>query len=175
MKLRKRLSAVILAAVMMVSSIQVPARVSYAAQLPEDSIGLEQEIFDGAITDDVSHAGDDKLPDDDWQTDAGNMEDVTLYAATYAESDLYTYLYQEMMKRNTRIDIESYQIGYKNADSLVSGVLNEHPDLYFVKKKFSINVNASGTKITSLVMNYSNDYDDSSFNDSVKEALSCVN
>ncbi|MDE6014987.1 MAG: InlB B-repeat-containing protein [Acetatifactor sp.] len=175
MKLRKRLSAVILAAVMMVSSIQVPARVSYAAQLPEDSIGLEQEIFDGAITDDVSHAGDDKLPDDDWQTDAGNMEDVTLYAATYAESDLYTYLYQEMMKRNTRIDIESYQIGYKNADSLVSGVLNEHPDLYFVKKKFSINVNASGTKITSLVMNYSNDYDDSAFNDSVKEALSCVN
>ncbi|MBD5444088.1 MAG: hypothetical protein HDR29_00915, partial [Lachnospiraceae bacterium] len=300
MRFRKRLSAAILALVMIVSSIQIPGGISYAAELAGSGIESGQNVSvltaedtedteagetknstaDGVITDDGSQTdndnpagddsqtgndipsgddqtgndtpagddqtgndnptgddqtdsdnpagddqtGDDNPADDDQQTDdeQGSEEEVdageesgddseepalsedveeisteeveidgayqfgdvpqqdinsgiSLFAATYAESDLYTYMYQEMMRRNPRIDIESYQIAYSSADSLVSGVINEHPDLYFVKKTFSINVNASGTRITSLVMNYSNDYDDDAFNASVKEALSCVN
>ncbi len=99
MRFRKRLSAAILAIVMMVSSIQIPGGISYAAEMADSGIESGQNVsvltaedtedteaeeaknsaVDGTLTDDDSRTSDDSQTDDgnvaggDSQPDDGNV------------------------------------------------------------------------------------------------------
>lgn len=62
-------------------------------------------------------------------------EGIALYAeSAYTDEQIMDYLYQQMKNRVTPIDVSQYDIPYETTDPskiklLVSGTLNEHPDL----------------------------------------------
>ena len=97
--------------------------------------------------------------------------------STYSEG-AEQYLYQQMLARNTMIDLSAYNIPYDSSGiamlrSLLSSVLNEHPDLYFVEGGFRYGYNE--TIITAIVLTYDDTYDDAAFQQIVATALSRVN
>ena len=84
MRFRKRLSAAILAAVMMLSSVQIPGGTSYAAEIADGGItsGQEAPIPDAEETEDTGLAEDESRQDeeeaaagDDSQTDDENVSE----------------------------------------------------------------------------------------------------
>ena len=91
MRFRKRLSAAILAIVMMISSIQIPGGISYAAGLADVSMesGVDASILtaeetedtgasepeEGALTNDASQPGGGNVADNDSQPGGGNVAD----------------------------------------------------------------------------------------------------
>ena len=91
-------------------------------------------------------------------------------------SELEEYLYQQMKERKETIDVESYQISIDKFGSIVSGILNEKADLYFVNKGWSYSYLQSGgsSVVTSVKLTYSNAYDDSAFQKAEKEALTVI-
>lgn len=102
---------------------------------------------------------------------------VSAYSASAQDDEAMEYLYREMLARNTMIDISGYDIssddsGRAVVKSWVSGVLNEHPDLYFVEGGYTSWNN--GTIITAIAFTYSDGYDDELFRQNVAAALSRV-
>lgn len=102
---------------------------------------------------------------------------VSTYSASAQDDEAMEYLYREMLVRNTRIDVSAYDIPYDSSGiaivrSWVSGVLNEHPDLYFVERGYSYWNN--GTIITAIAFTYSDTYDNELFRQNVTAALSRV-
>lgn len=94
----------------------------------------------------------------------------------YGETDLSgaeTYLYEQMLKREETIDVSGYDIPMNVVGALVHGVINEHPDLYFVNGGFRYSMNAQGM-VMDIYMTYMEGFDDAAFDRSVKEALSVV-
>lgn len=82
------------------------------------------------------------------------------------------YLYQQLKQHRSTIDISSYNIEKDSLQRLVSGVLNEHPDLYFVGKKYSYY--SSGTKVTQIIFNLDNNLDDTVVQRATDTALATV-
>lgn len=93
-------------------------------------------------------------------------------AADTDTARLEQYLYQQMKERRENINIESYGISKDQIGAIISGVLNENPDLYFVKKGFSYWL--SGNNVLSVDMSYDTSYDDDAFQQAVKKALAVV-
>lgn len=97
---------------------------------------------------------------------------AALNASGY-EDGLETFLYEEMKKRNETIDISSYNVTDKTAlGRVVSGVLNDHPDLYYVRNSWRYG--SGGGKVLFLMCTYRADYDAEEFEANTKEALACV-
>ncbi len=97
---------------------------------------------------------------------------LSTYAVTDQNNGVEEYIYQQMLKRETSIDVSTYQLPRDGWGDLVSGVLNEHPDLYFVKKDYSAFHN--GTYIVSISVTYDDTLDDTAFGQNTAEALSNV-
>ncbi|MDE7130372.1 MAG: InlB B-repeat-containing protein [Lachnospiraceae bacterium] len=103
---------------------------------------------------------------------------LSVYSVFVQSDEAVEYLYQQILARNTMIDVSAYNIPYDSSgaamvSSLVSGVLNEHPDLYFVERGFRYWNNR--TIITAIELEYNNDYNDAAFQQSVTMAMSRVN
>lgn len=108
----------------------------------------------------------------------GNLSVYSESVYSIESSEAEKYLYRQMLERNAMIDISAYNIPYSDSGkkilrSLVSGVLNEHPDLYFVNGGYRYWNN--GTIITKIELTYIDTYDDTAFRQSVATVLSCVN
>ena len=105
-------------------------------------------------------------------------EGIALYIdSAYTDEQIMEYLYQQMQARVTSIDVSKYDIPYETAkptkiQRLVSGVLNENPDLYYVSNGFSYSHN--GTKIISLKITYDTTLSDSEWQQGVDAALASV-
>lgn len=283
MRFRKRLGAAVLVIVMIVSSVQIPGGISYAAE-PADGIVSGQDApipaveeteeetgtaegesqpDEGTVTDgggrtddedaalgddkqpggdnaagDDSQPGSDNAPDDDKQPDDDNAADdddqpkqengseeetdaeqvsdndagelalsedveeaepeetemveaeiegayqfgdapeagggISAFSVSTYDNSLEDYLYRQMLKRADRIDISAYNLSPSDVGSLVSGVLNEHPDLYFVNRMFQYGYGPSYETVADLYMTYSTDYDDAAFKRKAEAALACV-
>ncbi len=93
-------------------------------------------------------------------------------AADIDTLEMEEYLYQQMKKCEETINVQKYNISKDKIGDIVFGVINENPDLYFVKKKFSYSL--SGTNVISVMLTYDNSYDDSAFVEAVREALAVV-
>lgn len=89
------------------------------------------------------------------------------------KAELEEYLYQQMKERRETIDVQEYGISADEIGSIVIGVLNENPDLYFVGREFKLSLDMDNNVIT-LSMTYSNSYNDNAFQKAVKEALAVV-
>ncbi len=97
--------------------------------------------------------------------------------SAYSDEEIMNYLYQQMKARVTPIDVSKYDIPYETTKPtkiglLVSGVLNEHPDLYYVSGGFKYSCIA--TKIASLTMTYETTWNDSEWQQGVDTALASV-
>lgn len=239
MKRRKRLLSGILAAMMIVSSLQFPGGTVFAVEAAESDAGdtgndgvSDNDIVDTGSTGDTegpSEAGGteeapedvEDTPDEDGENDvlnpgggekepaqisgntlpmSGNaftgtgeqetlviddMEGVyqfggapsarpgiSVYSiAAYSEAE--EYIYQQMLLRNEEIDISQYNIPATEeaVNSLVSSVLNEHPDLYFVNRRYSYRM---GTILSVLIFTYDSSCDDAAFQKAVEAALATV-
>lgn len=97
---------------------------------------------------------------------------LSVYSVSPYSNDVMDYLYQQMLARKANIDVSAYGIEASSLRGLVSGVLNEHPDLYFVYRGYSYST--SGTKVTRILFTYIDTYDDDAFRKSAGAALSCV-
>lgn len=103
---------------------------------------------------------------------------LSVYSESTDNEGAEEYLYQQMLARETMVDVSAYNIPYDSSGiamlrSLVSGVLNEHPDLYFVEQGYSYWNNR--TIITAIGLTYNNTYNDAAFKQNVATALSRVN
>ena len=111
--------------------------------------------------------------------DAPSERKVAAYSLRSGEDENVAaaekYIYEQMKQRSTMIDIRAYNMLVKDIPNLVSGVLNEHPDLYFVEKGFSYSY--SGSICTVIKPTYIDDdtLDDDAFYEGVDAALACVN
>ncbi|MDE6608639.1 MAG: InlB B-repeat-containing protein, partial [Lachnospiraceae bacterium] len=94
----------------------------------------------------------------------------------YTENDFSkaeAYLYGQLQKKEETIDISEYGIPVSMVGALVHGVLNEHPDLYYVNGGFRYSYGA-GSIVQCIFITYSDGFDDAAFDQAVKEALSVV-
>lgn len=82
------------------------------------------------------------------------------------------YIYNELLKLTERINVSSYGIDKDSIYAVFVGVLNEHPDLYFVGKRLSLSHN--GTIATYITPEYMNNLDDAAFKRETQTALSSV-
>ena len=99
--------------------------------------------------------------------------------SAYTDEAIMDYLYQQMKARVTPIDVSKYDIPYETTkptkiQNLVSGTLNEHPDLYYVNGGFSYNYIQATAKITSLIITYDTTLNDAVWQQGVDEALATV-
>lgn len=98
---------------------------------------------------------------------------IALYAeSAYTDEEIMNYLYQQMKKRVTSIDVQKYNIPIDKVRDVFSGVLNENPDLYYVDNRFSYGY--YGTAISSLKITYDTTLNDAVWQEGVKEALATV-
>ncbi len=106
-------------------------------------------------------------------------EGIALYAeSAYTDEQIMDYLYQQMKNRVTSIDVSQYDIPYETTEPskiklLVSGTLNEHPDLYYVGNGFSCSHTAA--KIISLNIAYNTTLNASAWQNGANAALAVVN
>lgn len=99
--------------------------------------------------------------------------EIALYSASaYTEEEMMDYLYQQMKKRSSQIDISEYRLAIGAVRTLISSTLNEHPDLYFVNNRYSYY--SGDGYITSLVFTYSDAYDDAAFDREAGKALAAA-
>ena len=102
--------------------------------------------------------------------------EISIFSVSSYDKSVEDYVYQQMLKREKSIDLYAggfYDVKESDVTNLVGGVINDHPDLYFVKKTYSYAT--SYGKITDLYMDYyTSSYDDAAFNRKVEAALACV-
>lgn len=137
------------------------------------SVG-EPEVWEDAEIEDAYQFGG--AP----SVDEGNTpysESAIYSTSAYTDEQIMDYLYQQMQARVTPIDVSEYDIPYETTkpvkiQRLVSGVLNENPDLYYVSNGFGYSHN--GTKIISLKITYDTTLSDSQWQQGVDAALASV-
>lgn len=84
-------------------------------------------------------------------------------------------IYKALLKGSSSIDVSGYGIPNNLVPTVVSGVLNEHPDLYFVVGGYSWMYSGSTGLVSSIMFtNNKSKYDNAAFNRAVNKALSMV-
>ncbi|MDE6404614.1 MAG: InlB B-repeat-containing protein [Lachnospiraceae bacterium] len=107
-------------------------------------------------------------------------EGIALYAeSAFTDEQIMDYLYQQMKAHVTPIDVSRYDIPYETTEPakiglLVSGVLNEHPDLYYVNGRYSYNYSPVTSTIMQLSITYNTTFNDAECQKGVSAALASV-
>lgn len=107
---------------------------------------------------------------------------IAVYAGSvYTDEEMMDDLYEQMKARSVTIDVSKYDIPYEEQTvenpmtpirRAVSGVLNEHPDLYFVDQAFGYSHN--GTMITSITLTYHTYPQEDKVQEGISTALAAV-
>lgn len=91
-------------------------------------------------------------------------------ATAYEEAE--EYIYQKLLARETEISLSQYGISTLDMMAIFSGVVNDHPDLYYVRTGYE--GYSSGGIMTRILPIYINNLDDDAFQTGLKKALSVV-
>ena len=96
-------------------------------------------------------------------------------AAERAQQSAADYIYEQMKRKAAEIDLSEYNILVEDINSLVIGVVNDHPDLYFARTAYSYWSDGNG-KVTKIKPEYIADtlLDDGKFKKGVQSALASV-
>lgn len=63
---------------------------------------------------------------------------ISVYSDTaYTDQEIMDYLYEQMKARVAVVDVADYDMPADQVERVVGGVLNEHPDLYYVESSYS--------------------------------------
>lgn len=139
-----------------------PAAVSQEEEVTEEVSGGEGIYQEGSFT---------VLGESASQGFVSGYRSARLVESDRAEVE--EYLYQQMLAKRTEIDIRKYQISREDTGSFVSGVINEHPDLYFVSG-FSYSYGATSGMTVSISPKYLDGFDDNAFWAAVDDSLSVI-
>ncbi|MDE6214060.1 MAG: InlB B-repeat-containing protein [Lachnospiraceae bacterium] len=104
-------------------------------------------------------------------SEKGNL---SAFSVSAQSDEVEEYLYQQMLKRNTEIDVSIYEIPVDDLGDLISGVLNEHPDLYFVQKSYSISYDETSLYLISIFLTYDDTLNDTAVQSGISTALATV-
>ncbi|MDE7130743.1 MAG: InlB B-repeat-containing protein [Lachnospiraceae bacterium] len=99
---------------------------------------------------------------------------IATFSVSAYDDSVEDYVYQQMLERKETIDISTYGVTTETVGNLVSGVLNEHPDLYFVNNGFSYGPEYGTNNVVYLLVTYNTGYDDATFEENTAAALACV-
>lgn len=83
------------------------------------------------------------------------------------------YVKSQLILREPVINIYKYRITTDYAEDMVSGLVNENPELYYVSGSYSYSYTEGGY-IYELKVSYETGFDDSLFEPAVEKALACV-
>ena len=136
----------------------------YPAQISENNITAEEQpetIVQGEIEGVYQFGG---AP-----AKRGNL---SVYSESTYSEDAEEYLYEQILARNESINVFQYKIPIDVWGDFVSGVINEHPDLYFVEKRYQASV--SGSYLYTVNLTYNNTLDDAAVQRGIGEALATV-
>ena len=101
--------------------------------------------------------------------------DVHTYSITSYESQIaeaQQYIYEQLVVRAEKIVLSDFNIPSDIRRALYDGVLNEHPELYYVDGAFRYS--APDGYLLYILPQYTSGYDDEAFSRAVKQALSHV-
>lgn len=94
-------------------------------------------------------------------------------ASTIAEAE--EYFYQQLLARKDQIDMLKYNIPVSKLKALLSGVVNDHPDLYYVRSGCSYLPSGDIVSIIyPMYVDNIDDLDDAAFQAGMQEALSVI-
>lgn len=175
--MKRRVLSWILAGVLLCQSVNVEA-----AQLV-DYAGLDQSVMseETGSTDGEEELWMESLQDGEGLFQAGSFQiqeressGIALFSAAedtqWKEWD--AYICEHLKAKETSIDVKAFQIPIDQVWAWYYGVINEHPELYFVNSKISWS--QMGDVATAIVPSYQEGYDDAAFTRTAQEALSVV-
>lgn len=165
MKQRKSMLCRILAVAVTVASLPFSNTAQIKAGVPK--IVTEEAEWEGAYQFGDAPSGIDR-------TGAFALSSVTEDDAM--ESRVEAYLYQELLKRSAQIDVYDFGLDAGRIRPIVSGLLNEHPELYFVKKQWSYTfiLTENGKIANTIACTYHDAMDDAAFHRETRAALSVI-
>lgn len=103
---------------------------------------------------------------------SGQDSDSPYAISAYSESEVEEYLYEQMRARRTQISVAEFGIPLSDIKNVLVGVLNENPDLYFVKKKFQYLLTQS--VVAMVMVEYEEGLDDAKWQSGANAALASV-
>lgn len=138
-----------------------------------DDMPAELEVEYVDVSDGVYQAGAfDVLGEDadsDWSPNSIMSE---MFASTKAEVE--EYIYQQLLAKKANISMSGYSILRSDIAAIYSGVLNEHPELYYVTTKVGWSYNSNTNIVTSVTPTYIDGLNDSAFQTGLQDALAAV-
>ena len=100
-----------------------------------------------------------------------SYENTIFESATKKEAA--TYILEQLKKKASSIDVSKYNISTSEIGAVYFGVLNDHPELFFVKSEFRYSYYSSSC-VVSVLPTYITGLNESAFNQAVADALSFV-
>lgn len=97
---------------------------------------------------------------------------LSVYADSVYAEGAEEYLYAQMLERNESINVYQYKIPADVWSDFISGVINEHPELYFVGKRYRASIR--GEYLYEVYLTYDNTLDNAAVERGVSEALATV-
>lgn len=89
-------------------------------------------------------------------------------------AEIQQYLYQQLVDRVESIDVSGYGIAKSDIYALYSGVINEHPELYYVYGGISYSYNPATEYVVTVKVTYLSGFDDAAFVRAARRALSGI-
>ncbi len=123
----------------------------------------EQEIWVEAEIEGAYQFGDMPLAGDG----------IAAYSYTaHSDREIMDYLYTQMKARAAVVNVAGYHMSVEQMERVVAGVLNEHPDLYYVESSYSRG--EAGDAVTNLAFSYNDTADAVKWQQSVDAAMATV-
>lgn len=102
------------------------------------------------------------------------LSGIASVSEEYSFEEIAAYMVPKLLAREESISLSQFKISRDNISALYAGIVNEHPELYFLENSFSYYL--SGEYIYSLIPSYdtTTEYDDAAFQTAVEGALSLL-
>lgn len=175
--MKRRVLCWILAGVLLGQSVNVEAAQLVDCAGPDQSVVSEET----GSTDGEEGLWMECLQDGEGLFQAGSFQiqerensGIALFSAAedtqWEEWD--AYICEQIKAKKTFIDVNDFQIPTDQLSAWYYGVINDHPELYFVDRRISWSL--MGDMVTGIMPSYQEGYDDAAFARAAREALSVV-
>lgn len=156
-----------------------PSEAEISEELPEEEITIEPPGDNVAQIDGADKKTEQKLELKgvyQFGDAPSDSDDISVFSFDYTENteiaEVEDYLYQQLKARITKVVVNNYNEEFLSGN-VISAVLNEHPDLYYVRKSYYESVSYTNHTLT-LRFTYDNSLDDMAFKKATAQALSYI-
>lgn len=162
---RNRFVVWLLCGCMLLQGVPLPAKAAEAAETAETA--ETEAVADGCLYQEGALQVV-TLPE------SGGRSFFSVDASSYDIGEVQQYLYQQLVDRVESIDVSGYGIARGDIFALFSGVINEHPELYYVYGGITYSYNPTTECVTTVKVTYLSGFDDAAFVRATRRALSGI-